>query len=247
MNAMVDLLPPAARVAKRAFQAWLGGEPELRLLPRLCQRQEVALDVGANYGVYTWHLRRWTNEVVAFEPQPVAAAFLRRAFGSRVRIEEVALSDERGEVVLRVPDDRILDGCATIEPSNALADISTSVVRVSRRRLDDYGFNRVGLIKIDVEGHELAVMRGGAELIARDRPSLIVEAEDRHRPGALSSVHSHLGALGYRGLFLNDGRLLPLEDLGFEAGDGLGARAAARGINNFIFIGRRELLAKLAS
>jgi FkbM family methyltransferase len=245
MNAMVELLPPPARVAKRAFQAWLGGEPELRLLPRLCRRDEAALDVGANYGVYTWHLRRSAAEVVAFEPQPVAAAFLRRAFGSRVRIEEVALSDEAGEVVLRVPNDRMLDGCATIEPSNALADIATSAVRVPRRRLDDYGFGRVGLIKIDVEGHELAVMRGGAELIARDRPSLVVEAEDRHRPGALSSVYGHLRAVGYRGLFLRDGRLLPLEELAFGAGDGLGARAAARGINNFIFIGRHDLLAEL--
>lgn len=232
-------------MAKRALQAWLGGEPELRLLPRLCPREEAALDVGANYGVYTWHLRRSAAEVVAFEPQPIAAAFLRRAFGARVRIEEVALSDEAGEVVLRVPNDRMLDGCATIEPSNALADISTSAVRVPRRRLDDYGFGRVGLIKIDVEGHELAVLRGGAELIARDRPSLIVEAEDRHRPGALSSVHGHLRALGYRGLFLQDGRLLPLEQLAFEAGDCLGAKAAARGINNFIFVGRGGLLAEL--
>lgn len=241
---IVELLPASARLSKRALSAWLGGEPELRLLPRLCRPDELALDIGANYGVYAWHLARHARAVVAFEPQPGPAAFVRRALGGRVRVEQVALSDGTGEVVLRVPRDRMQDGRATIEPGNVLEALDATEVVVPRRRLDDFAFERVGFVKIDVEGHERAVLEGGRALLERDRPSLIVEAEDRHRAGAVESVAAFLAELGYRGSFLRGGALVPLERL---ADGGLGAAAAAAGVNNFVFAARPEVVAALAA
>jgi hypothetical protein len=151
-------------------------------------------------------------------------------------VEQVALSDVDGEVVLRVPSDRMQDGRATIEPTNALTALDVTEIVVPRRRLDSYSFAHVGLIKIDVEGHELAVLEGGRDLIARDRPTLIIEAEDRHRPGAVDGLMSFLASFGYRGHFLDGGRLLPLDGIAPEGE--IGAVAAARQLYNFVFSAR---------
>ena len=241
---IVELLPASARLSKRALPAWLGGEPELRLLPRLCRPDELSLDIGANYGVYSWHLARLSRGVVAFEPQPGPADFIRRGLGGRVRVERVALSDAEGEVVLRVPRDRMQDGRATVEPGNTLDALDATEIVVPRRRLDGYDLPRVGFVKVDVEGHELATLAGARGLLERDRPSLIVEAEDRHRPGAVDSVAAFLAGLGYRGAFLRAGTLRPLHEI---AAGGLGAGAAAAGVNNFVFAARPEVVATLAA
>ena len=197
-QAVTRLIPPSLRVTKRALQSWANGEPELRLVPRLCSRNEWSVDVGANNGVYAWHLARWSAGVVAFEPQPSHARFLERAFGSRVRVEQVALSKESGEAVLRVPQHEREDGRATIEPRNRLSQFTCDEYAVSCRRLDSYEFGPVGLIKIDVEGHELDVLEGASEILERDHPNLIIEAEERHRIGALESVSVFLKQFGYR-------------------------------------------------
>jgi FkbM family methyltransferase len=164
-------------------------EPELGLLPLLCQADALFVDVGANWGAYCHHARRWSKGVVAFEPQPRLAAVLRRALGKRsgCRVWEAAVSDVAGRVQLRIPVNDL--GYSTVEPSNLLqgtADLrlGVNVVDVERVRLDDMGLGTVGCIKIDVEGHELSVIDGAKELIARDRPHLIVETEDRHCLGA---------------------------------------------------------------
>ena len=226
---MKDLLPPSVRVAHRALRAWRNGEAELHLLPQLCSRNLWSIDVGANNGVYTWHLARLSAGVTAFEPQAEHAPFLARAFGRRATIEQVALSDAPGEALLRIPLERHADGRATIEPQNTLARSVSRQCTVPRRCLDSYDLPPVGLIKIDVEGHELAVLRGAVSLLARDRPHLLIEAEERHRPGALESVCGFLSPYGYRPHVCQDGGLRAL-----DAGALVRATAPAQGVN-FVF------------
>lgn len=195
-------------------------------MPHLCSRQRWSIDVGANTGVYAWHMARWSAGVTAFEPQPAHAALLRRAFRSRLTVEQVALSDTAGDAILRVPLEQFEDGRATIEPRNTLASGPVREFRVPCRRLDGYDFAQVGLIKIDVEGHELAVLTGAAGLLERDRPHLIIEAEDRHRPRALDSLRDFLAPFGYRPFLCRDGLLHPLE-----------ARPRGEAVN-FVFVAR---------
>jgi FkbM family methyltransferase len=234
--AVAVLLPAPLRVRKRALQAWLWGEAELRLLGRLCDPRALSLDVGANNGVYTYHLLRHSAGVVAFEPQPALADFLDRALDERVRVERVALSAADGLAMLRVPRARASTGMATVEAANRLVGQPSATLPVTKRRLDGYAFPRLGFVKIDVEGHELAVLEGGRGLLRRDRPNLLVEAEDRHRPGAVASVVGWLAREGYRAQFLEGGQLRPIVALGARGADGLGRAAAERGIGNFVFV-----------
>jgi FkbM family methyltransferase len=170
--------------------------------------------------------------------------FLKRAFGASVRIEAVALSDARGMVTLRIPFDRMQQGCATIEEANVL-DGEVSEIRVPRRRLDEYGMDRVAVIKIDVEGHELAVLKGAETLLARNRPTLIVEAEERHREGALESTRDYLSTWGYQGFFLRESRPRQLDEI--STGPKLGHEAAKQGIYNFVFVARDNVIERIRS
>ena len=110
-----------------------------------------------------------------------------------------------------------MHGRSTIEPQNALHSIVQSVanireVEVACKPLDQYGLEDVGFLKIDVEGHELAVLRGATETISRSYPSILVEAEDRHRLGTVTAVCEYLRLFGYQRMILRNGQLVALQD-----------------------------------
>jgi FkbM family methyltransferase len=167
--------------------------PDVSLARSLCPKGCVAIDAGANVGVFTAHLRKIAGHVHAFEPNPNLAVHLRRAFrfDRRVTVHETALSDHGGHVSLRLPtqDGKTLHGLATVELANSLSGLTAERVVVPVTRLDDMLWrNRIGFVKIDAEGHELSVLEGGRELFRRHRPIALLEAEERHRPGAVASV-----------------------------------------------------------
>jgi FkbM family methyltransferase len=200
----------------RRRHAWMLAHPkerELVLARLLCSPDATAVDVGASDGAYTIHLAARARRVVAFEAQPRQAARLEamvKANALSVQVEPVALSDHCGSVTLRVPRG-VLGGLATIEQTNVLDDLAgVEQIPVRTKRLDDYGLHAVGFIKIDVEGHELAVLRGGEETFRRCAPTLLVELEDRHHPHAVAEATSFLRGLGYLGFFLTDAGLQPI-------------------------------------
>lgn len=223
-------------------------EPELRLLPYLCDPQKTSLDIGASQGLYTAHLLRFSQRCVAFEPRPMQAADLALGLDhlkSKVSVESIALSDRAGEVRLRMLAHDL--GRSTIEDSNPLEDEDGSAsaeIIVPARRLDDYEFDNIGFIKIDVEGHELAVLKGGERTISRNRPSLLIEIEDRHRQNAIHDVVDFLSGLNYTGFFLMDERLHPLSKFDktlHQDSRNIGGwksqwRRSGIYINNFIFL-----------
>lgn len=203
--------PPhiAMHAIARIDRHW--GEPELRLLPALVQRTPVAIDVGAADGGYTYWLARLADRVHAFEPNPASAAMIRRRVPG-AEVHTCALSDHIGELELRIPvvGGIPYTGWGTTHAQNRLASLpphEIRSIRVECATLDSFGFDNVGLIKIDVEGSELDVLAGAIETIRACRPIILLEAEDRHRPGALQSVHACLSPLDYDGWFLEDARL----------------------------------------
>lgn len=195
------LLPAPAVMPVLALAQWLNGEPELRRLRHMVPRNRLALDIGAADGIWSWSLQRRARAVIAFEPNPASADRARRRCPG-VTLYPVALSNEDGEAELRIPvvNGLLLSGWATIEPKNVHRDLAlqaTCTIRVPKRRLDSFRLHDVGFIKIDVEGHELAVVEGAVETIRRNSPVILVEVEDRHRPCAVASVRATFKALRY--------------------------------------------------
>lgn len=213
-------------------------EPEIALVPSLCSRHLATADVGAYGGEYTMHAIPHSGACLMFEPNPERAEALRKVFLSSARIEQVALSHTGGSADLRIPKGG--DARATIENANALSYAeSVNTVRTPVKRLDDYAGHRFGFVKIDVEGHEEAVLRGATTILRRDKPSLLIEIEDRHNEGALERIRRMLKPLGYQGYFLLE-QLRSLDEFdaatmqnpaNIRGGERLGLY-----VNNFLFL-----------
>jgi FkbM family methyltransferase len=211
-----------ARFWYRAVRARLRDDrAEIVALVEAIQPGDAAVDVGANKGSYVPWLSRAAGPaglVVAFEPQPELAQYLARACRNagldNITVEAAGASDRSGILPLRVPGGRGPSPGASFEA--AAGRPSGRVVEAPVVALDDYfreKSRRIAAVKIDVEGHELAVLRGARELIERHAPTVVVECEVRHvgRAG-LEQVLAYFSACGYPGAFVRRGRLRPVSE-----------------------------------
>ena len=225
-------------------------EREMDLLDVLCDPHKTGIDIGAKVGMYTYRIREHCSDVIAFEPIPLFHDMLRKVFaGKRGRVEAVALSNQQGTAQLRLPFDRkkrMEFGRSTIDTANKLehADVhSVEHIEVPTRCLDDYKLEGVGFIKIDVEGHELAVLEGAQHTIDAQHPVLLVECNDDHQPQGVARLASWLAAHGYDAVFIDGQSLLPIENYDrAKHWDG-------RCIENFICIhrSRADVMERLAA
>jgi FkbM family methyltransferase len=196
------------KIVKRRYAFWkertFTGEYELKILHQYVDKAKFALDVGGNIGSYTYQLSRLAAGVVTFEPNPYYLARLRALRLRNVRFEEVALSDRTGVASLRIPQTAGGDedqGMASIEEAAIPAEAVAREIDVKTKRLDDCDFDPVGFFKIDVEGHEEAVLRGARLTLARHRPVVLVEIEERRHPGAVARINAQMHDLGFAGYF----------------------------------------------
>ena len=218
-------------------------EPELALVPSLLRPDRAFLDVGANVGLYSYVARGRASRVFAVEPHPGMAAALRRNFGGDVEVLEYALSDHEGTAELHVPrhEGGELTSRSSLE-AEANPGFAEHQVGVELHRLDDLSLPPLGLVKVDVEGHEKAVLVGAEATLARDRPALIVEVEERHHPGESARIFELLAGWGFEGFFLESGSLRPIAEFDpkrHQRPEDIkrpGSKRASGYINNFIFV-----------
>lgn len=212
-------------------------EEEMRWLPKLVKRDGVAIDVGANIGLYSYRLCKLCRQVEAFEPNPDCLAVLDAYGAQNVRTHGVALSSEPGTLVLNIP---IVGGVAQSGFGSATLarEVESIAIEADKRRLDDFHFSDVCFIKIDVEGHELEVLTGAERTVRRDHPVLLVEIEERHQPLGIKTVFSVAADCGYQGFFLFEGSAHPLEqfDVEYHQRGYLDGRQSIKYVNNFIFL-----------
>ena len=212
------------------------GEPELRLLSGLVDPHRTAVDVGANKGTYTWLLSTLSRHVYAYEPNPAMRWMLSRCTPRNVTIFPRALSDHSGDAILRVPrrGGRFANNVGTLRP--AFDHLSCELVPVTTSRLDDDGLADVGFIKIDVEGHEQEVLRGAREIIARDRPVLLVEIIADHNDRPVDDTIDLVEHLGYRAYVAQGTELTEWAQLRDARERRSGHGAANPRIRNYIFL-----------
>ena len=202
-------------------------EAEQRLIPLLCDKQHIGIDVGANLGIYSGLIVKHAQACHAFEANPSLAALLRRAKVPGLTVTNAAVSDRSGQVTLYVP--RRAHGVASVELANPGLKCedagSVDAIEVPALRLDEITFAPVSLIKIDVEGHEESVLKGAINTLNQHRPALILETENRHNPGVVGRVFALLSGLRYNGYFLKGGELRSVEEFDVQRDQDLEALA----------------------
>jgi FkbM family methyltransferase len=186
----------AAIMVAARWTRWL--EPELLGLPSLVGPGSVCVDVGAAAGIYTLPLARLagpTGIVHSVEPLPFAWPTLNRLLRVRssrnVLHHAVALGSEPGEASMSVPRGRhglvtgrsfVSQHCLGLGSNAEFAQHITYPVPVDTldRLLAETDHGRLDFVKIDVEGAELHVLRGGTAVIESFRPAMLIEIEARH-------------------------------------------------------------------
>lgn len=177
------------------------------ILARFCTPGTAVVDVGANIGEMTVPFARAVGAggaCLAVEPIPFLADALRRtAFANGLDWIEVfqhaASADAAaGNLELRHGNGRLRDSGG----SRLVESPAVGTVQVSTERLDDtvrrsrIGTRRISVVKVDVEGHELPVLRGAEQTLRAHRPTLVVEVGNE-RPEARAEMVALLQALGY--------------------------------------------------
>jgi FkbM family methyltransferase len=160
-------------------------EGQWKLVRRLLPRGGTFVDVGANQGFFTILASRVAGEsghVLAFEPAPSELGKLLSNLSlnrcRNVVAKQVALGAQAGTA------DFFLYGghqgsWSGLRKGAEDVKVQARMIQVPVDTLDSYGLTRLDMMKIDVEGGELNVLRGAAETIKRCRPHVLCEVEPR--------------------------------------------------------------------
>ncbi|MBS2016806.1 MAG: FkbM family methyltransferase [Deltaproteobacteria bacterium] len=198
--------------------AWY--EAEIELLPLALREGESAVDIGANFGLYAYHLSRAVGrggKVWSFEPIPFTARtfkIIQRAlgFGSNVELVPKGCGERTERVQFTVPvmkTGAISAGLVHMgrnddRPGKGKhANYETKAVECEVVALDDFlgGAKDVALVKCDIEGADLFAMRGAKKLLERHHPTVIIEITPWYLEGfgiGVKDITGFFESLGYR-------------------------------------------------
>jgi len=184
-TALVDLADPMSR-----YPIAYGGMPEsslYRAITRVLAPGDTFVDVGTNFGYYTLlaaGLVGPEGAVHSFEPQPGVADLLRRSAHLNdmpwISVHELALGDEAGSATMYLPR-HAQSGLGTLRgDADWMSERDARTVQVTVATLDgvadEIGPGPVRALKIDAEGYELRVLRGGLGLLRVSRPIVFFES-----------------------------------------------------------------------
>ena len=165
--------------------SFVSDEPEFSLIESVIHAGDNVIDIGASVGVYTLKFSKLvgtSGRVYAFEPVPESFHHLTINTGlcsnRNVTLVNMAVSDTPRVTTMTIPrsSNHLRNYyLASIAATELLVDVDR--VQVFCFPLDMFNFpGRIRLVKIDVEGHEEAVLNGMKNLITRDKPVLIIES-----------------------------------------------------------------------
>ncbi|HVT93323.1 MAG TPA: FkbM family methyltransferase [Bryobacteraceae bacterium] len=183
---------------------------------------DVCLDVGAHIGYFSLlfsHLVGSTGRIISFEPIPYTHSFLTRNIehnqAANVTVEHAAVGNHIGVArMLAAPNNRL--GWSTISDQGDV-DVRCTTIDSEVLRL---GIPRLHLVKMDVEGYELEVLRGAAQTIDKLRPKVMFEVNEHAltRQGAsVDAINNFFFDRHYKLYKAEKGHLRPIARLNVEA------------------------------
>jgi FkbM family methyltransferase len=127
---------------------------------------DIAIDVGANVGLWAKPLTEKFKRVIAFEPlKQVYSCLERNVYGLPVDVHRYALGNIDSKVQM------IFDSVNT--GNSFVSEVGTGSIDI--KRMDNLDLPKFGLLKIDCERHELQVIQGAVETITKYKPIIVCE------------------------------------------------------------------------
>jgi len=175
-------------------------EDEIKFLRRLLQPGQNVIDIGANYGVYTLSMGKKigpTGRVWAFEPAINTAKLLAEGIAvngfTHIILEQSALSNSLGKAQLSLNDNSELNALVHGKtPTSASETVPLTTLDECMRR---YGWQNIDFIKIDAEGEEANILKGGEMFFADMSP--LVQYEVKAKSDLHMDLVQDFAALGY--------------------------------------------------
>ena len=156
-----------------------------------CKQFRTAVDIGAHIGLWARGLTNKFESVVCFEPCEEFAEILVKNVPDIAAVHKCALGDKQGNVKLNIQQDNT--GMTHV--------IRGEVGSIPMLPLDHFGLDNVDFVKIDVEGYELEVVKGGYETFKRNNPVVIIEQKTKYavpKQGYHAAVKFLMRELQYR-------------------------------------------------
>jgi FkbM family methyltransferase len=172
-----------------AAVALLEHEPKVKeFLMGQFKENRTFVDVGANVGGYSVRAASWDMKVYAFEPNPDNLALLRRNIEinhASVNVLPFALGAKEGR--------------ARLSPNGGVSRIiKDEGIEVEMRTLDSFDLAGADLLKVDVEGYELEVLRGARKTLEKFHPVIMIEMHYWIGAESEAELFEILLGLGYR-------------------------------------------------
>jgi FkbM family methyltransferase len=159
------------RMLKKSVDKGLPAEYQVAVRRRsieLCKNRDLALDIGANVGLWSRDFVGSFKRVIAFEPVALFRECLEHNVqGKNFEVQPIALGDQDTQGTMIITEDN--SGHSHLDP----ATMGTGDVQVVR--LDNLNFHDISYIKIDCEGYEYRILQGAEATIKRCRPVVVVE------------------------------------------------------------------------
>lgn len=228
-------------------------DPEAKFIHSVIPKSTCFFDVGAHKGIYSLLIKEKVGieNVFLFEPMPTRQKLLKRRFGSG-QVFEIALSSYTGYEKMSIP---YIGGNKYETRSTLEKDIKEhnqnkkEEIKVRIDTLDNFvdkkGINKMGAIKIDVEGHEWEAIKGGKNTIKKFMPIMVVEIEQRHHNISIYKIVDKIKSWGFSGYFIDpfEAEIRSINEFSISEDQNikhLHDRNFDEYVNNFIFVSEQN-------
>ena len=165
--------------------------------------EQVVLDIGANIGNHSAFFSKHFKIVYSFEPNPIAYDILavnskHVAANKNIVPLNFGLSDQECDLPFSINPTNIGGSKINLHPKDITNNRKQTVIKVKTADTLEYLLKEpIGLIKIDVEGHELSALKGAEALIKKNKPSILFEQDIACVFNGKTQVISYLESIGY--------------------------------------------------